>query len=88
MSGPGTQVRGPVHRLPQETRKPVDHELSEATWVKSPFSGGNGGECVEVAKLSGGRVGVRDSKDQAVASAQVVYECLRSVPASRLADRR
>ncbi|MET8053090.1 DUF397 domain-containing protein [Streptosporangium sp. NPDC005286] len=42
----------------------MDQELSEATWVKSPFSGDNGGECVEVAKLPGGRVGVRDSKDR------------------------
>ncbi|MEU9830239.1 DUF397 domain-containing protein [Streptosporangium sp. NPDC048047] len=41
----------------------MDRELSGAVWVKSPFSGGNGGNCVEVARLSGGRVGVRDSKD-------------------------
>ncbi|MEV8630418.1 DUF397 domain-containing protein [Streptosporangium sp. NPDC051023] len=32
--------------------------------MKSPFSGANGGECVEIAHLSGGRVGVRDSKDR------------------------
>ncbi|MGC5011239.1 DUF397 domain-containing protein [Streptosporangium sp. DT93] len=43
----------------------MDRELSEATWVKSSLSGGNGGECVEVARLPSGRVGVRDSKDQA-----------------------
>lgn len=43
----------------------MDRELNEAVWVKSPFSGGNGGNCVEVAKLSAGRVAVRDSKDQA-----------------------
>ncbi|MEU4403527.1 DUF397 domain-containing protein [Streptosporangium sp. NPDC023963] len=42
----------------------MDHELSEAVWVKSSLSGGNGGNCVEVARLSGGRVGVRDSKDR------------------------
>ncbi|MEV7009408.1 DUF397 domain-containing protein [Streptosporangium sp. NPDC051022] len=42
----------------------MDRELSEAVWVKSSFSGGNGGNCVEVAQLSGGRVGVRDSKDR------------------------
>ncbi|GAA2984505.1 DUF397 domain-containing protein [Streptosporangium longisporum] len=41
----------------------MDRELSEATWVKSSLSGGNGGECVEVARLSGAWVGVRDSKD-------------------------
>lgn len=39
-------------------------ELSRATWRKSVRSGGNGGSCVEVAALSHGRVGVRDSKDQ------------------------
>ncbi|GAA2138763.1 DUF397 domain-containing protein [Actinomadura napierensis] len=31
-------------------------------WRKSSHSGGNGGECVEVAEL-GGTIGVRDSKD-------------------------
>lgn len=39
-------------------------ELSKAAWRKSTCSGGNGGSCVEVASLSGGRVGVRDSKDR------------------------
>jgi hypothetical protein len=37
-------------------------ELSGAHWRKSTRSGGNGGNCVEVADLVG-RVGVRDSKD-------------------------
>lgn len=31
-------------------------------WVKSSFSGNNG-NCVEVAKLSGDRRAIRDSKD-------------------------
>jgi len=35
---------------------------SDARWVKSSFSFSNG-NCVEVANLSGGTVGVRDSKD-------------------------
>ncbi|MEV4751994.1 DUF397 domain-containing protein [Streptosporangium sp. NPDC049248] len=39
-------------------------ELSRAVWRKSSCSGGNGGSCVEVASLSEGRVGVRDSKDR------------------------
>ncbi|WP_433359262.1 DUF397 domain-containing protein [Streptosporangium sp. CA-115845] len=39
-------------------------ELSRAVWRKSSRSGGNGGSCVEVASLNGGRVGVRDSKDR------------------------
>ncbi|MFF5212413.1 DUF397 domain-containing protein [Streptosporangium sp. NPDC000396] len=39
-------------------------ELRTATWRKSHLSGGDGGNCVEVAELSGGRRGVRDSKDR------------------------
>jgi Domain of unknown function (DUF397) len=38
-------------------------DFSQATWRKSSWSGGNGGQCVEVAVLGGGSVGVRDSKD-------------------------
>ncbi|WP_443078820.1 DUF397 domain-containing protein [Streptosporangium sp. NBC_01495] len=38
-------------------------ELSGAKWRKSSLSGSNGGDCVEVAGLSGGRAAVRDSKD-------------------------
>lgn len=41
-----------------------DEELSEAVWRKSSLSGGNGGSCVEIASLSRGRIGVRDSKDR------------------------
>lgn len=37
----------------------ADHHVS---WRKSSFSGGNGGDCVEIAALSTGRRGVRDSK--------------------------
>jgi hypothetical protein len=37
---------------------------SDLHWVKSSFSFANG-DCVEVASLPGGRVGVRDSKDTA-----------------------
>lgn len=36
-------------------------ELSTATWYKSSFSD-VGGNCVEVARLSGGRNAIRDSK--------------------------
>ncbi|NEA29612.1 DUF397 domain-containing protein [Actinomadura bangladeshensis] len=36
-------------------------DLSSAHWRKSSHSGGNSGQCVEVAKASG-LVGVRDSK--------------------------
>jgi hypothetical protein len=37
-------------------------EESRAVWRSSRHSGGNGGQCVEVANLTGG-VAVRDSKD-------------------------
>ena len=36
----------------------------DATWAKSSFSFSNG-NCVEVAELPGGSVGVRDSQDPA-----------------------
>ncbi|GAA3126896.1 DUF397 domain-containing protein [Planomonospora alba] len=38
-------------------------DLAGAVWKKSARSAANG-NCVEVARLSGGRVGVRDSKDR------------------------
>lgn len=40
-------------------------DLSGARWRKSTKSGGNGGDCVEVADNLAGVVGVRDSKDPA-----------------------
>ncbi|WP_440070376.1 DUF397 domain-containing protein [Streptosporangium sp. OZ121] len=43
-------------------------DLNNVTWIKSSFSGDNGGDCVEVAKLGDTTghpdlVAVRDSKD-------------------------
>ncbi|MGH3398095.1 MAG: DUF397 domain-containing protein [Streptosporangiaceae bacterium] len=38
-------------------------DLSSAIWRKSTFSGGNGGNCVEVARNLPNVVAVRDSKD-------------------------
>ncbi|MEU5942687.1 DUF397 domain-containing protein [Micromonospora sp. NPDC047548] len=38
-------------------------DLSSANWRKSTRSGGNGGDCVEVATNLPGIVAVRDSKD-------------------------
>ncbi|MEV7989050.1 DUF397 domain-containing protein [Micromonospora sp. NPDC085948] len=38
-------------------------DLTSARWRKSTRSGGNGGECVEVADNLPGIVAVRDSKD-------------------------
>ena len=40
-------------------------DLTNARWRKSTRSGGNGGECVEVADNLPGIVAVRDSKDLA-----------------------
>ena len=40
-------------------------DLIGARWRKSTRSGGNGGNCVEVADNLGAVVGVRDSKDPA-----------------------
>ncbi|MFI7670500.1 DUF397 domain-containing protein [Nocardia vinacea] len=38
-------------------------DLAGAKWFKSSRSSGTSGECVEVAWLDGGAVGVRDSKN-------------------------
>jgi hypothetical protein len=37
--------------------------ISGVTWRKTSYSGGNGGECVEVAATPDALVAVRDSKD-------------------------
>lgn len=44
----------------------IAHAVSESAWFKSSYSTGGGGECVEVAAVSGA-VLVRDSKRPAVA---------------------
>lgn len=41
---------------------PSGSDLSRANWHKSSYSGGNGGQCVEVARDLPGVVVVRDSK--------------------------
>ena len=41
----------------------LTQELRSAKWIKSSYSGSDGGNCVEVAELSGGRRGIRDSKN-------------------------
>jgi len=41
----------------------LTRELGTATWRKSARSGPDGGNCVEVAELTGGYRGVRDSKN-------------------------
>ncbi|MFQ6326681.1 DUF397 domain-containing protein [Nocardia sp. CWNU-33] len=42
----------------------MTRDLSGANWYKSSYSQ-SGGDCVEVARLDGGLVGVRDSKNPA-----------------------
>ncbi|MEV6149018.1 DUF397 domain-containing protein [Nonomuraea sp. NPDC052129] len=37
-------------------------ELKTAAWRKATRSTGNGGDCLEVAPLSNGRVGIRDTE--------------------------
>ncbi len=39
------------------------HEFNSATWIKSSYSGDNGGNCIEVAPGFPGVVPVRDSKE-------------------------
>jgi Domain of unknown function (DUF397) len=61
--------------------EPID--LSHVVWRKSSRSGGNGGQCVEVALNVPGIVAVRDSKDpdgvKLVLTAAQWREFLRSV---------
>ena len=38
-------------------------DLSRADWQKSSYSGGNGGQCVEVARNLPGVVAVRNSRE-------------------------
>jgi hypothetical protein len=39
-------------------------DLTNASWRKSSYSSGNGGQCVEVAPDLPGLVAMRDSKDR------------------------
>jgi hypothetical protein len=41
----------------------MGHDIDNSTWRKSSYSGSNGGDCVEIAVLSGDGRAVRDSKD-------------------------
>jgi hypothetical protein len=41
------------------------NDIDGAIWRKSSYSGGNGGNCVEVARNLPGIIAVRDSKDPA-----------------------
>lgn len=39
-----------------------EEALANAAWRKAAKSGDNGGDCIEVAPLPGGRVGIRDTE--------------------------
>lgn len=41
----------------------TSHALRSTMWVKSSYSGDNGGNCIEIAPGTPGAVPVRDSKD-------------------------
>ena len=41
----------------------MGHPLASVIWRKSSYSGSNGGDCVEVARLPANALAVRDSKD-------------------------
>ncbi|WP_328469279.1 DUF397 domain-containing protein [Streptomyces sp. NBC_00448] len=62
--------------------------LHAANWVKSSYSDGNGGECVEFAPNVSGVVPVRDSKDpggpQLTFSAAAWTSFVRAVRAGEL----
>lgn len=48
--------------LPRKVFKSRTRQHNGAKWLKSSLSAANG-DCIEVAKLSTGHIGVRDSKD-------------------------
>jgi hypothetical protein len=54
---------------------------SAVTWRKSTYSGGNGGNCVEVGQTAG-RVLVRDTKDRAGAVLTVGADAWRRFAAT------
>ena len=41
----------------------MDANLTGATWRKSTYSNGTGGDCVEIAGMPGGGHALRDSKN-------------------------
>lgn len=42
-------------------------DLTQLNWYKSSYSGGSGGQCVEVARLDDGGMALRDTKDRSKA---------------------
>jgi len=63
----------------------MDVDLDGATWRKSTYSNGSGGECVEVADPRG-RVAVRDTMDRQGPPLTFTPEAWRTF-AARIKDR-
>jgi hypothetical protein len=61
-AGNRTEQRGPIKQ--DITSGPARTRADGARWLKSSLSFANG-DCVQVARLPGRRVGVRDSKNPA-----------------------
>jgi Domain of unknown function (DUF397) len=60
----------------------VNIDLQAARWRKSSYSGGAGGNCVEVATGLPGAVAVRDSKDPDGAKLLCTHAAWRAFTAS------
>jgi hypothetical protein len=61
-------------------------DLAGAAWHKSTRSGGNGGDCVEIAANLPGVVAVRDSKDPAGPVLTVSHAAFRAFAATVTAE--
>jgi hypothetical protein len=60
--------------------------MNKLVWVKSSYSGGSGGNCIEVAD-QGSRVLVRDTKDTAGPMLRFTPDAWRSFAGLLKADR-
>jgi hypothetical protein len=47
----------------RDTARPSTDLAPESAWYKSSYSNHNNGNCVEMATLPTGEIGIRDSKD-------------------------
>ncbi|GAA3122867.1 DUF397 domain-containing protein [Streptosporangium carneum] len=65
----------------------LSRELAAARWRKSSLSGHDGGDCVEVAALSGGCRAVRDTKDRTGPALVLTAEAWAAFSAAIKAER-
>ena len=65
----------------------MNNDLAGAQWRKSSYSGGSGGNCVEVATNLPGLVAVRDSKNPAAPALLLTPTQWRALITSLRADR-